>query len=75
MFDYEYFIVPPEGEDAASAIKYLSPLTTRGGINTNYKLSDDRDGLFFSSSESVLSTLEEILPPGYHFEVTRQPLN
>lgn len=75
MFDYEYLIIPPEGENPASAVRYLTPLTTRGGLNTNYKLSDNRDALVFSCSEPVLSTLEAMLPDGYKYEVTRQPQN
>ena len=75
MFDYKYLITPPEGKDPASAVGYLTYLTTRGGLNTNYKLSNNRDALVFSSSEPILSTLEEILPPRYKYEVTRQPEN
>ena len=75
MFDYEYLITSPEGRDPASAIRYLTHLTTRGEINTNYRLSDNGDALVFSSSESVLLTLEEILPHEYKYEVTRQPKN
>ena len=74
MFDYEYLITPPEGKDSASAVRYLTPLTTRQGLSTNYKLSDNRETLVFSSSEPVLS-LEEILPQGFKYEVTRQPIN
>ena len=74
MFDYEYLITPPEGKDPASAVRYLTPLTTRQGLNTNYKLSDNKETLVFSSSGPVLS-LEEILPPGFKYEVTRQPTN
>jgi len=75
MFDYEYLIRPPEGQDAASAVRYLTPLTTRGGLITNYYLSDNREALVFSSSEPVLSALEAMLPDGYNYEVTRQPQN
>ena len=75
MFDYEYLITPPEGKDPASAVRYLTPLTTRQGLSTNYKLSGNREALVFSSSEPVLSTLEEILPLGFKYEVTRQPTN
>ena len=74
MFDYEYLITPPEGKDPASAVRYLTPLTTRGGLGTNYKLSDNRNTLVFSSSGPVLS-LEEILPQGFKYEVTHQPIN
>ena len=74
MFDYKYLITPPEGKDPASAVRYLTPQTTRQGLNTNYKLSDNKETLVFSSSGPVLS-LEEILPIGYTFEVTRQPTN
>ena len=75
IFDYEYLITPPEGIGPISAIRYLIPLTTRGEINTGYKLSDNKDAIVFSSSESVLSTLEKILPTGYKYKAMHQSEN
>jgi len=75
IFDYEYLITPPEGKDPASAMRNLMGLTIGGGLHTNYRLSNDMDAIVFSSSESVSSILEAILPPGYKYEVTRQPTN
>ncbi len=75
MFSYEYRVYPPRGKDAGSAVRYLTGITTREGVSTNYRLSPDRSSLVFSASEPVLSVLEAILPDGYKCELARQPLN